>query len=100
MLGPISWRTPPREYGAWETVVANLTEGLKQRGYDITLFATADSLTTAALEAVAPGSYSEDETLDSKVWEFLHIAAAMERANEFDLIHNHHDFMPLTYSSL
>lgn len=100
ILGPISWRTPPRHYGAWETVVSNLTEGLVARGYDVTLFATQDSMTSARLEAVCPRPYSEDETLDPKVWEFLHISHAIEHASEFDLIHNHYDFMPLTYSRL
>lgn len=100
ILGPVSWRTPPRHYGAWETVVSNLTEGLVARGVDVTLFATADSITAARLDAVAPRPYSEDETLDPKVWEFLHISQAMERAADFDLIHSHYDFMPLTYSRL
>jgi len=100
MLGPISWRTPPRHYGAWETVVSNLTEGLVSRGHDVTLFASADSVTGANLEAVCPRPYSEDSSLDPKVWEFLHIANVMERASDFDLIHSHYDFMPLTYSRL
>ncbi|GAC1325527.1 MAG: hypothetical protein NVS2B16_22880 [Chloroflexota bacterium] len=100
VLGPVSWRTPPRHYGAWETVVTNLTEGLLAQGQDATLFASADSLTAGALEAVVPRPYSEDETLDPKVWEALHISSVMERASEFDLIHNNFDFLPLTYSRL
>lgn len=100
VLGPISWRTPPRHYGAWETVVSNLAEGLVSRGYDVTLFAAADAITSARLEAVAPRPYSEDEALDPKVWEFLHISHAMEQAASFDLLHNNYDFMPLTYSRL
>jgi glycosyltransferase involved in cell wall biosynthesis len=35
-----------------------------------------------------------------KVWEALHISEVFERAHEFDLIHNHFDFLPLTYSAL
>jgi glycosyltransferase involved in cell wall biosynthesis len=100
ILGPISWRTPPRQYGAWETVVSNLTEGLVERGHDVTLFASADSVTSARLVSVAPRPYSEDTALDPKVWEFLHISQAMETADNFDLLHNHYDFMPLTYSRL
>lgn len=100
ILGPVSWRTPPRHYGAWETVVSNLTEGLVRRGFDVTLFATADSVTSARLEAVVPHPYSEHESLDPKVWEFLHISHAMEQAAGFDVIHNNYDFMPLTYSRL
>jgi hypothetical protein len=47
MLSPIAWRTPPRHYGPWENVASLLTEGLVSRGYDVTLFATADSETSA-----------------------------------------------------
>ncbi len=100
MLAPISWRVPPREYGPWERVVSILTEGLVARGVDVTLFASADSQTSARLAAVAPRPYSEDPSLDAKVWECLHIAHVFERAAEFDLIHNHFDFLPLSYSGL
>ena len=100
MLAPISWRVPPRHYGPWEQIVSTLTEGLVRRGVDVTLFATADSLTTARLSSVASTGYSDDPTLDAKVYEGLHIAAAFERAGEFDLVHNHFDFLPLTYSRL
>ena len=100
MLAPISWRVPPRYYGPWEQFVSLLTEGLVGRGVDVTLFATADSVTTARLVGTAPTGYSEDPALDPKVWESLHIAAVFERAGEFDLIHNSFDFLPLTYSGL
>src|SRR5579875_807235 len=100
LLSPVSWRTPPRQYGAWETVVSNLCEGLRARGYDVTLFATADSLTAAQLTAVTPRPWSRDETLDPKVWEHLHISEVMENAGDFDLIHNNFDLVPLTYSRL
>jgi glycosyltransferase involved in cell wall biosynthesis len=91
---------PPRHYGPWERVVSLLTEGLVERGLEVTLFATADSLTQARLAAVCPRPYSEDQSLDPKVWECLHISAVFERAAEFDLIHNHFDFLPLSYSGL
>lgn len=100
MLAPISWRVPPRHYGPWEQFVSLLTEGLVERGVDVTLFATADSITSARLVKTAPTGYSEDESLDAKVWEGLHIASVFERADEFDLIHNNFDFLPLTYSGL
>ena len=100
IIAPIAWRTPPRKYGPWEQVVSNLTEGLVQKGIDVTLFATGDSITCAKLQAVCPGGYAENSELDAKVEECLHISQVMERANEFDLIHNHFDFLPLTYSRL
>ncbi len=100
MLAPIAWRVPPRDYGPWERVVSILTEGLVARGVDVTLFASADSITAARLAAVAPRPYAEDPPLDAKVWECMHIAEVFERAGEFDLIHNHFDFLPLSYSAL
>ena len=100
VLAPISWRVPPRHYGPWEQFVSLLTEGLVARGVDVTLFATRDSVTSARLVGVAPTGYSEDPSLDAKVWEARHIAAAFERADEFDLLHNSFDFLPLTYSRL
>jgi glycosyltransferase involved in cell wall biosynthesis len=67
---------------------------------DVTLFAAADSVTSARLVGTIPTGYSEDPSLDPKVWEGLHIATVFERAGEFDLIHNNFDFQPLTYSGL
>ncbi len=100
MLSPIAWRTPPRHYGPWEQVVSWLTEGLVREGVEVTLYATADSQTGAHLKAVAPRPYAEDPSLDAKVWECLHIAALFEEAERYDLIHNHFDFLPLTYAGL
>jgi glycosyltransferase involved in cell wall biosynthesis len=100
VLSPVAWRTPPRHYGAWETVASNLTEGLVARGWDVTLFATRDSITRARLHAVIDKGYEEDPAADSKVAEYLHIAEAFEHATEFDLIHSHYDFMALCYSRL
>ena len=98
MLAPISWRTPPRHYGPWELVTSLLTEALVARGVDVTLFATLDSLTAGKLAGVCPRPYSEDPSIDAKVWEFLHVAHVFERAGEFDLIHNQADFVPLAFS--
>jgi glycosyltransferase involved in cell wall biosynthesis len=100
VLSPVAWRTPPRQYGAWETVASNITEGLVARGWDVTLFASRDSVTHAHLHAVVDKGYEEDSTVDPKVAEYLHISEAFERAAEFDLIHSHYDFMALTYSRL
>jgi glycosyltransferase involved in cell wall biosynthesis len=100
MLSPVAWRTPPRHYGPWESVVSLLTEGLIARGVDVTLFATADSITKGTLRSVCKSGYEEDEHADAKVSECLHISALFESADEFDIIHNHFDFLPLTCSDL
>ena len=100
MLSSISWRTPPRAYGPWELVTSMLTEALVARGVDVTLFATLDSQTAGKLDGVCPTGYSEDPSLNAKVWEALHIAHCFEQADKFDLIHNQADFMPLVFSHL
>jgi glycosyltransferase involved in cell wall biosynthesis len=100
IISSIAHRTPPRGYGPWELVSSMITEGLVGLGHDVTLFATADSETAARLRGKAPTGYEEDRSLDAKVHEGLHIAAAFERAGEFDVISNQFDFLPLTYSRL
>jgi glycosyltransferase involved in cell wall biosynthesis len=100
MLSPIAWRTPPRHYGPWERIVSLITEGLVKENIDVTLFATGDSLTSAKLRSVCTSPYEEDKNIDPKVWECLHISEIMEHANEFDIIHNNYDFLPLSYSGL
>jgi glycosyltransferase involved in cell wall biosynthesis len=100
ILSPIAWRTPPRKYGPWEQVASNITEGLIEAGIDVTLFATGDSITKGKLEYISERSYAEDNSMDPKVWECLHISHLMEQADKFDLIHNNFDFLPLTYSRL
>jgi glycosyltransferase involved in cell wall biosynthesis len=100
MIASIAHRAPPRSYGPWEQVASTLAEGLVGLGHDVTLFATADSATAGRLHAVAPRGYEEDTTLDAKVFEALHNAAAFERAAEFDVLSNQFDFLPLTYSRL
>ncbi len=100
VLAPVSWRVPPRHYGPWEQFASLLSEGLAAKGVDVTLFASADSVTAGRLAAVVARGYSEDPDVDPKVAECLHIAHAFERADEFDIIHNSFDFLPLTYSGL
>src|SRR6202012_2018077 len=78
ILSPVAWRTPPRHYGAWETVASNIAEGLVSRGWQVTLFATADSITRARLHAVVDRGYEEDSTTDPKVAEYLHISEVFE----------------------
>lgn len=98
ILAPVAWRTPPRAYGAWETVASNITEGLVARGWkNVTLFATKESQTKAKLVGFVERGYEEDETVIPLVSTCFHISKVMERADEFDLIHNNFDYLPLTY---
>ncbi len=99
ILSPVAWRTPPRAYGAWETVAGNIAEGLVARGWkNITLFATKDSITSARLVGFIDRGYEEDRSQVPLVSSCLHISKTLERAGEFDLIHNNFDYLPLTYT--
>jgi len=100
VLSPVAWRTPPRHYGPWEQIASNIAEGMVKKGVEVTLFATGDSITAGKLDSVCAQGYEEDRTQDAKVLECLHISNLMEKAGDFDIIHNNFDFLPLTYSGL
>jgi glycosyltransferase involved in cell wall biosynthesis len=98
LLGPIAWRTPPLHYGPWELITSLLAEGPTERGVDVTLFATLDSVTRATLDGVCPTGYEGNPGIDGRVWEALHVSHALRRSGEFDLVHNHLDWLPLAFS--
>jgi glycosyltransferase involved in cell wall biosynthesis len=100
ILSPIAWQTPPIKYGPWEQVASNIAEGLIEQGIDVTLFATGNSTTKGKLQYISETAYAENMDIDPKVWECMHISNLMEKANDFDLIHNNFDFLPLSYSRL
>jgi len=77
-----------------------LTEALVERGVEVTLFATLDSITAAKLDGVVPAPYGDDASIDAKVWEFRHLAHLFEQADQFDLIHNQADFPAHAFARL
>lgn len=100
ILAPVAWRTPPRHYGPWEQVASSVCEGMVKKGVDVTLFATLDSHTAGHLDGIIGKGYEEDTDADGQVSTCMHISHLMEKADQFDLIHNHFDYLPLTYSRL
>ncbi|MHC4641370.1 MAG: glycosyltransferase family 4 protein [Planctomycetota bacterium] len=79
-------------------MASNITEGLVSRGWkNVTLFATKESITNAKLVSFVERGYEEEEKHIPLVSTCLHISKVMERADEFDLIHNNFDYLPLTY---
>ncbi|MGB9886152.1 MAG: glycosyltransferase family 4 protein [Moorellales bacterium] len=100
IMGPITWRTPPRHYGPWEQVVATLAEGLVKKGVEVTVFATGDSELSAEVRWICPRPLGEDSSLNPKIYEFLHLGFCLEQAGEFDLLHNHLNCYPLVFSPL
>jgi len=100
VIASIAHRLPPPNDGSWEQVAAALTDGYVARGHNVTLFATANSQTTAWLHGTVPAGYADDKQADARVCAALHHAAVFERASEFDVLVNHSDFLPLSYSRL
>jgi glycosyltransferase involved in cell wall biosynthesis len=98
VLAPITWPTPPPGYGPWEQIAFNIADGMRRRGLEVTLFATGNSRFDGHLESVVPVGTAEDPALNGDVFASLHIARLMERAGEFDLIHNNFDWKPMTYA--
>jgi glycosyltransferase involved in cell wall biosynthesis len=88
---------PPPKSGSVETMTSLLTEGLVARRQDVTLFATADSKTTATLHAIFPHGYWHDENMwPWELYEMLNLAAAVERAADFDIIHYEAAYYPMS----
>jgi glycosyltransferase involved in cell wall biosynthesis len=74
-----------------------LTEGLVALGHDVTLFATADSKTSARLVSIYEHGYWHDPNMwPWELYEMLNLAAAVERASEFDIIHYEAAYYPMS----
>jgi glycosyltransferase involved in cell wall biosynthesis len=96
-IAPVATTIPPPKSGSVETMTSLLTEGLVARGHDVTLFATADSKTSAKLTALYPHGYWHDENMwPWELYEMLNLAAAVERAAEFDIIHYEAAYYPMS----
>src|SRR5204863_8536592 len=96
-IAPVATTIPPPKSGSVETMTSLLTEGLVARGHDVTLFATAESKTKARLAAIYPHGYWHDENMwPWELYEMLNLAAAVERAREFDIIHYEAAYYPMS----
>ena len=96
-IAPVATTIPPPKSGSVETMTSLLTEGLVARGHDVTLFATGDSKTKATLHAIYPHGYWHDEHMwPWELYEMLNLAAAVERAADFDIIHYEAAYYPMS----
>jgi glycosyltransferase involved in cell wall biosynthesis len=98
-VAPLATPVHADSTGSIEQLVWLLTEELVRRGHAVTLFAAGDSRTSAALRAVYPRGYEDDDDLWN--WQFhetMHVAAAFEQAADFDVLHSHvyHYALPFT----
>jgi glycosyltransferase involved in cell wall biosynthesis len=96
-IAPVATTIPPPKSGSVETMTSLLTEGLVRRGHDVTLFATADSKTSATLNAIYPHGYWHDEHMwPWELYEMLNLACAVERSSEFEVIHYEAAYYPMS----
>ena len=96
-VAPVATCVPPDRSGSIESATSLLTEGLVRRGHDVTLFATGNSRTAARLHATFPRGYREDESIwPWELCELFNLAAAVERAAEFDIIHYQAEYYPMS----
>jgi glycosyltransferase involved in cell wall biosynthesis len=101
MIAPLIESVPPRLYGGTERVMSALTEELVRRGHQVTLFASGDSRTSAVLVACCPrGLRLDNAARDSVAYTALALGEAYRRADEFDLIHNHVDYLAFPFARL
>ena len=96
-VAPVATSVPPPKSGSVQTMTSLLTEGLVARGHVVTLFATGDSKTSATLHATYPHGYWHDQSMwPWEMYEMLNIAAAVEQAREFDIIHYEASYYPMS----
>jgi glycosyltransferase involved in cell wall biosynthesis len=96
-VAPVATSVPPAGSGSIEALTSHLTEGLVARGHDVTLFATGDSTTAARLHVTFPRGYRDDPALWTwEICEMFNVAAAIERAAQFDLVHVECEYWPMS----
>ena len=101
-VAPLFEPVPPPLYGGTERVVSYLTEELVRRGHDVTLFASGDSRTAARLvpivkRAVRYGSDTRDVLAMESARQ---LGLVFSRADEFDVIHCHVDYLAFPFNGL
>ncbi len=99
MISTLSRPVPPNGEGSVELLVSLLTERLVAKGHEVTLFATADSKTSATLCSPVETSYSTDPgKWDWQMYEAFQVREAFRRWSKFDVIHCHSYWYGMLYS--
>ncbi len=93
-ISPLYESVPPQCYGGTERVVSYLTEELVRQGHDVTLFASADSCTSAKLVPACRRALRLDKRyVDQTVPHILLVEQVYQQASNFDVIHSHIDYL-------
>jgi glycosyltransferase involved in cell wall biosynthesis len=98
LVAPVATTIPAEKNGSVELVTALLCDGLIERGHAVSLFGVGKTQTRAALHATFEQGYLEDPhgMWPFEMCELLNVAAACERAREFDVIHYQGAYFPMT----
>ena len=99
-ISPLFEAVPPKLYGGTERVVYSLTEELVAMGHDVTLFASGDSITSATLAPMREQALRLDPSVKDWVATYHRmIELVYRRKDEFDVLHFHIDYFPLSLFS-
>jgi len=96
-LAPLFESVPPKTYGGTELIVDYVAQGLKERGHDVTVFASGDSQVKAKLVKMCPKALRTDKIVTNpQAYITLMMGKFFQRwADKFDIISNHSDFNAL-----
>jgi glycosyltransferase involved in cell wall biosynthesis len=98
-VAPLLEQIPPKRYGGTERVIYALTEELVSRGHEVTLFASGDSRTSARLEPIVERAiWHHSRYRDHLPFVVAELQAVLDRADEFDIIHSHLDYLAFPYA--
>ena len=92
-VSPLIEAVPPKLYGGTERIVSWLVEELVRDGHEVTLFATANSKTSARLLPMAPKALRLAGIRDHTASTLVMLDHVRRRAAEFDVIHFHVDLL-------
>lgn len=99
-IAPLFEAVPPKLYGGTERVVYSLTEALVAMGHDVTLFASGDFITSAKLAPMRDQALRLDPTVKDWIAYYMRMMELVRRrASEFDVLHFHTDYFPLSLFS-
>jgi glycosyltransferase involved in cell wall biosynthesis len=105
-IGIIStlWKPlPPERYGGTELIVSYIAEELVKRGHDVTVFASKDSKTSARLVPVTEKNLYDTFGYfkwDNLEYDIIETEMVGRLSSEFDILHNHNGFVPLSITPL
>lgn len=90
IIGTIWLNTPPEGYGGTEEVVANLVNGLSNKGHQVVLFGPATAKVHAKISPTVTVPLRDKQVDWTNIaYTLYHMTQALDRSDEFDILHVH-----------